>query len=464
MNKPTCSNFSPVLIAVAVSFSICGCARLPPPNGLEGVTSSLNKLVALPKTAQSERQDSTTPVAQGRSANDQQVLSQVVVQPRVAAADVALTNHRVQLANANQRRRRNATQAVYQAPVQPNTNANFANQYGAGQNYANELPYPARYPSQFNVSQSQNQFYSEPRRVLLNQPLDYQADPRWINSPQHRSSATYTQHAPAREAATQSEPVVHYQQHGQLPAVPLQPQIVQNRMPTTQTRQPIEQYRQPVNSGQPEVSFPTQQEVYATPRLIPNPIDRPSGNLSVAESTREMNGGSVSQSANTMTYIDEYSHPLTPADSHALPHPSSQSPPSQSYASPNTHTPGLNIQGTVLRQQAPTATERAIGLLAEIDQLRLKNKEYDEKFKQLDLMIESQKAELKKSQELLSKANRQNATFRETVASLKVKIQDLESDKITIQETADKSLREIESTLDKVLVDSLTKARNRNKE
>ena len=118
----------------------------------------------------------------------------------------------------------------------------------------------------------------------------------------------------------------------------------------------------------------------------------------------------------------------------------------------------------MLRQQAPTATERAIGLLAEIDQLRLKNKEYDEKFKQLDLMIESQKAELKKSQELLSKANRQNATFRETVASLKVKSQDLESDKITIQETADKSLREIESTLDKVLVDSLTKARNRNKE
>ncbi len=460
MNKPVCPNFFPVLIAVAVSFPICGCARLPPPGRLEGVTSSLNKLVALPKTAQRERQASTTPVAQGSSANNQQqALSQVVVQPRVGNADVAQTKHRVQLANSNEHQRRNATQAMYQAPVQPNTNENFASQYSAGRNYANELQYPAPYPPQYNVSHPQNQFYSEPRRVLLNQPLDYQTDPRWINSTQHRSSATYTQHAPAREAPTQSEPVVHYQQQGQVPAVQLQPQIVQSRMPSTQSLQPIEQYQRPVNSGLPGASFPTQQEAYATPRLIPNPIVRPRANLSVAESTREMHGGSVNQSASTMTYIDEYSQPMTAADSHALSHPSSQS-----YASPNTHTPGLNIQGTVLRQQAPTATERAIGLLAEIDQLRLKNKEFDEKFKQLDAMIESQKAELKKSQELLSKANRQNATFRETVASLNVKIQDLEHDKITIQENADKSLREIESTLDKVLVDSLTKARDRSNE
>ena len=125
-------------------------------------------------------------------------------------------------------------------------------------------------------------------------------------------------------------------------------------------------------------------------------------------------------------------------------------------------TSGMNIQGTVLRNQAQTATERAIELMAELEVMRQKHQASIAQIKASKLTIATQKGEIKDSKDRLYQANRQNAKFREMVASLRVKVEDLESEKVAMQESSDKSLREIESTLDSVLMDSLSKARDRD--
>lgn len=122
---------------------------------------------------------------------------------------------------------------------------------------------------------------------------------------------------------------------------------------------------------------------------------------------------------------------------------------------------GVNMAGTQLRQHGVTATERALQLLDS-------NGGLEEEIKTLEMEQQQTKAELKRQIGLLNdskaelvKSIRMNETLREMVVELRIKNEDLEIEKTAIAEKADKSLSEIEQTLDTLLMNGLSGSKSK---
>lgn len=116
------------------------------------------------------------------------------------------------------------------------------------------------------------------------------------------------------------------------------------------------------------------------------------------------------------------------------------------------------MMGSELRIQNGTATEIALELQEKNEDLlkRLKEKEFT-----IEQMADAEKSQnnvLKKTQALLTKSHRLAALLREKIAKQRVAMQDLEREKIAIEINADRALKDIEATLDGVLINSVTKS------
>lgn len=120
---------------------------------------------------------------------------------------------------------------------------------------------------------------------------------------------------------------------------------------------------------------------------------------------------------------------------------------------------GMNLYGSELRQRTLTASEVALHLKDQNELLKREIHALQAHGRQLALKIEEQKKQLQQSRENLLNEQRQSDDYRKLVAKLNVKIQSLEQEKVSIEQDADRALREIESTLDTLLLDSVTNAR-----
>lgn len=119
---------------------------------------------------------------------------------------------------------------------------------------------------------------------------------------------------------------------------------------------------------------------------------------------------------------------------------------------------GVNVNGAVLRHPQQTATELAIGLQDENDFLRERNEILLQEIAQLKLSVASAKKLAVQNAELLTASDRLNNALRDSVSQLKVRVQDLDRENHEIQRNADKALRDIEQTLDRVLVNSISQS------
>ena len=117
---------------------------------------------------------------------------------------------------------------------------------------------------------------------------------------------------------------------------------------------------------------------------------------------------------------------------------------------------GFNMFGTELRQVVQTATERALEMQIRNEQLREQLKAMTREAEKLAVENAKQKASLEDSNERLNKSNRLAASLREKIATLNVEVQELQKEKVMIEINADKALKEIESELDAMLLDSLS--------
>lgn len=121
---------------------------------------------------------------------------------------------------------------------------------------------------------------------------------------------------------------------------------------------------------------------------------------------------------------------------------------------------GMNLYGSELRQRTVTATELALHLRGENEILKNEIHALRAQLKQLSRQIDDQAKQLSESRENVFRAQGVSAELRQSVAKLTVKVQDLEKEKVLTEQNADKALREIESTLDDLLLNSVSKLRN----
>lgn len=121
---------------------------------------------------------------------------------------------------------------------------------------------------------------------------------------------------------------------------------------------------------------------------------------------------------------------------------------------------GANLYGLELRSRTVTATERAIFLNEQNAMLRSDIELLRTQIRQLMQRIEDQDQELQRASNIAHRKDMEMAAFRRTIAQLNVKIAGLEDDKQAIKLDADKTLRQIESTLDDLLMDSVSNSKN----
>lgn len=120
---------------------------------------------------------------------------------------------------------------------------------------------------------------------------------------------------------------------------------------------------------------------------------------------------------------------------------------------------GINVGGSELRRRSATATERALQLKNENEALRQKLEALGVRVSTLQKDIESRDEQLRVARRQTDETNRTNASLRDSIATFKVKLRESENEKIAIQRHADSALKEIESTLDAVLLNTLSDAR-----
>ncbi len=119
---------------------------------------------------------------------------------------------------------------------------------------------------------------------------------------------------------------------------------------------------------------------------------------------------------------------------------------------------GMSMYGSLLRQRTVTGTEVALRLRRENELLKGEIHSLRGQVNQLSQRIEDQDRQLSESRDEVLRGQGVNAELRQSVAKLNVKVQDLEKEKVVIEQNADKALRKIESTLDNLLLNSVSKA------
>ena len=122
---------------------------------------------------------------------------------------------------------------------------------------------------------------------------------------------------------------------------------------------------------------------------------------------------------------------------------------------------GISISGTELRFQDQTATEIAIELEDKNAELltQIKAKEFE--ILQMEKKADQQDQILINANALLNKSNRLAALLREKIAKKNVAIQDLEKEKMKIELNADRALKDIESNLDDMLMNSISSTQSK---
>ena len=80
---------------------------------------------------------------------------------------------------------------------------------------------------------------------------------------------------------------------------------------------------------------------------------------------------------------------------------------------------------------------------------------------ELNRRVDDEVRQLSQSrQEVIKLRFAKTGVLRQSIAKLNIKVQDLEKEKMEIERNSDKALREIESTLDNLLLNSVSKSLN----
>lgn len=123
---------------------------------------------------------------------------------------------------------------------------------------------------------------------------------------------------------------------------------------------------------------------------------------------------------------------------------------------------GVNVVGSEFRSPQPTATEIMILLKDENKKLREKIAAMDGDIRGLKDIIKTERVAREHVDGELKVSQSQNQKLLEMVAKLQVQVENLNAEKITIKQQADEALKQIETNLDTVLLNSMSKAPQRN--
>ena len=118
---------------------------------------------------------------------------------------------------------------------------------------------------------------------------------------------------------------------------------------------------------------------------------------------------------------------------------------------------GIRVSGSQLRDRPPTATERALQLKTENDALRQKLSSLESRVDVLSGDIKRRDEALVAADRLTQEAHRANAMLRDSIATHKVRLKAAENETLSARRSSDAALAEIESTLDAVLLNKLTR-------
>ncbi len=117
---------------------------------------------------------------------------------------------------------------------------------------------------------------------------------------------------------------------------------------------------------------------------------------------------------------------------------------------------GVNVVGSEFRIPNPTATELMIGLKDENETLKEKIVGLKTEIKGLNQVVADERKARFLVEENLAEKVRQEQKLRKFIASLQVKLEDLEAEKTATKQQFDQALREIESNLDAALLNSMS--------
>jgi hypothetical protein len=121
----------------------------------------------------------------------------------------------------------------------------------------------------------------------------------------------------------------------------------------------------------------------------------------------------------------------------------------------------INIQGARFRQSPKTATEIMIAFKAENDRLKQEIKLGKQARMNLKEQLSFQQQLNQKTESQLGKSRDQAMRLREMVAKLQVRVERLVVEKDDIKQQSEAALRNIETNLDSVLMNSISRARKK---
>lgn len=120
---------------------------------------------------------------------------------------------------------------------------------------------------------------------------------------------------------------------------------------------------------------------------------------------------------------------------------------------------GPNMSGTTFRKKQLFATEIVTKLQTRNDNLNKKIKSLNATIKTSDQTIKTRNQSLEIVRQQLALAEKLNVKYRQSLATHQVKIQDLENEKRVIEQNADAALKNIEQTLNSVLLNTIPASR-----
>ena len=271
--------------------------------------------------------------------------------------------------------------------------------------------------------------------------------------------AAYQQTAAGQQLATPQTPSVEYVPNR--PNAPMQSAV---QMPAPAH----DNFHQPALSGPGEDR--TQFDSYSNSVQAPAISQPPGSSQSPGYKEAWVGEGQgqplVEAGAPNATQISDPAHyapmfPSTQTTGYPLTDYPAERPPAMGQPSGTGHLmDGMNLYGSELRQRTITGSEVAEQLRGENELLKREIQTLRGQLNQLSQHIKEQDRQLSQSRDELLRGQGVNAELRQSMARLKVKVQDVEREKIEIERNADKALREIETTLDNLLLDSVSKPTN----
>lgn len=123
---------------------------------------------------------------------------------------------------------------------------------------------------------------------------------------------------------------------------------------------------------------------------------------------------------------------------------------------------GIGLNGSGFGRRGQTATEWALQLKYDNGILQDDNDQLRQRISELGKDVATQTGALAQSEKVLAKSVQANGDLRKMIAELRVTIQDLEKEKIEIESHADRALKEIEDTLNTLIMDKISEGGDGN--